>query len=192
MKEYGDERFIYGMALESEAVEEEETDIRKGYAFIGGERVLFCEREIGPDGLFVTLPSEFGLMDLDTAKLKYPNEDRPGVIYADGEGATTYNFSFRDEEMDDGETEEVRDAILAVMKRLNPSYGFMAVGVTRAEGTRIGFFDFVSPAVDSDVYNLLFIFSLRGRLVLGSFNCLHADMAAWTEVNEQVLKYIRC
>jgi len=74
--------------------------------------------------------------------------------------------------------------------KMNPSGKIISSSVIEAE-TRIGHFDFVSPAIDGEIYNLMFVFSLDGQFILGTFNCMHFDMACWLEVAGQMLRSIR-
>jgi hypothetical protein len=189
MAAYGDEKFIY--RLTQETSETQENDIKNGFAIIDDVRIAFCEREIVKDKLFMTIPVDFELMSTEMAKIKYPNENRPQIIYTDEEGAITVNFTLMDAELTDEEITEASQALQQVIQRTNPLVKIISNNVITANGISIGHFDFVSPAIDDDVYNKMFIFPIDGQFTLGSFNCLHIDMVRWIDIVEQMLFSIR-
>jgi len=54
----------------------------------------------------------------------------------------------------------------------------------------IAYFDFIIPAADTGVYNLLYVFSLKGTLMMGTFNCLEKDMEDWQDIFFQMMHSI--
>jgi hypothetical protein len=62
-----------------------------------------------------------------------------------------------------------------------------AINVT---GLTIAYFDFTTPAIDMDVYNATFIFSLNARLMLGSFNCPLVNADDWRLIFVQMMKSV--
>ena len=93
--------------------------------------------------------------------------------------------------MTNDQTDEVKNAIQEVVMRLHPASKVIDSTVIDALGHNIAYFDFVSAAIDTNVYNLMFFFSLRGTLLMGSFNCLQQDMEDWKEVFIQMLQSIK-
>jgi hypothetical protein len=63
-----------------------------------------------------------------------------------------------------------------------PASKVMDSTAIEASGRTVAYFDFCS-----DVYNMLFFFSLDGALVLGSFECLIGDFDDWKPVFIQML-----
>ena len=52
-------------------------------------------------------------------------------------------------------------------------------------------FGFYSNAIDTRIYNLMFIFSLRGKMILGSFNCATDLQNQWQQVANDMISSIR-
>lgn len=189
--EYGDEGFI--RLLRDRQEEVRNRDIQKGSVWAGDKELVFKEYEVIKKQLFIYIPDEFALLAKETARQKYPYENRPEIIYADPQGSVTVAFTHRKEKLDTGQEEEVRNAIAQVMRQLYPSGIFMEKQsvVTYAAQMPVAWFDFVTPAIDADIYNLMFFYALNGKLLMGACNCLQADQEEWKEFFVQMIKTLR-
>jgi len=192
MQQYGDESFIHAMArIESE--EQDNTvpnDIKNGYIVIRDENIPFSEREIIEGRLYMAIPSDYMLMPPELARVKYPSENRPDIIFSDEEGSISINFSLTGDKLQNEDIEDAKDYLQDVVLKMKPSSKILSSEIIEEE-TRIGYFDFISPAIDGDIYNLMFIFSLDGQFILGTFNCMDMDKAQWLEIAGQMLRSIR-
>jgi hypothetical protein len=192
MAKYGDENFIYRMAHEPLPEQEVETenDIMDGYITIRDERIPFNERCIVKDWLYMTIPTDFVLMSEEGAKIKYPNVNRPHIIYTNEDGTTNITFTFSKDKLTNDKIEEAKSYLEQTITGLNPARKIISSAVLEA-GIKIGYFDFMSPAIGCEIYNLMFIFPLDGQFVVGCFNCLPFDKIKWSEAAVQMLSTIR-
>jgi len=188
MKEYGDEGFITLLRWKSEDAEK---DIRKGKVLAGGQVLEFREREIIKNLLWMWLPDGFGPLSGELAKLKYPNENRPDVIYTNPATTINVTFSHKTDRLEEGQEEEIRDYMAEIVQRLHPSSSIIEKMTTEADGCRLAWFDFVTPAIDTDIYNIMFFTSLHGRLLMGGCNCLDEDKEDWKELFVQMIGTVR-
>ncbi|HBI62282.1 MAG TPA: hypothetical protein DDY31_13895, partial [Lachnospiraceae bacterium] len=107
---------------------------------------------------------------------------------------TTVNvtFSHKREKLKEGEEEEIRNYMKEIVKRVQTSSEMIEEGTVKTEeGCLLAWFDFVTPAIDTDIYNLMFFSSLGGRLLIGSCNCLDADREDWKVFFMQMLGTVR-
>ena len=51
--------------------------------------------------------------------------------------------------------------------------------------------EFVSPAVDTRVYNLMYVTSLDNRLMIGTFNCTETLRAKWEPIGKEIVSSIK-
>lgn len=188
MKEYGDERFI---ALLREGRAEAKKDIRKGKVLADGQVLEFREREIIKKMLWMWLPDGFGPLSGEMARLKYPNENRPDIIYTNPGTTINVTFSHKTDRLEEGQEEEIRDYMGEIVQRLHPSSEIIEKNTAEAENCRLAWFDFVTPAIDTDIYNIMFFTSLQGRLLMGGCNCLDEDKDVWKELFVQMLGTVR-
>ena len=188
MKEYGDEDFIN---LLKESREGTERDIRKGKVIVAGKSMAFKEREIIKKRMWMWMPEDFGPLSKDLARMKYPNENRPDIIYTNQKTTVNVTFSHKEDKLREGQEEEIRDYMEQIVKRVHPTSEVIDKKTTAAEQIQLAWFDFVTPAIDTDIYNLMFFASLRGRLLMGGFNCLASDRDEWKELFIQMLTTVR-
>ncbi len=188
MKEYGDEGFIN---LLREEREETVKNIKDGTVLVAGENIDFQEREVLQGKMWMWMPDGFGPLSKELARLKYPNENRPDVIYTNAETTVNITFSHKRETLKEGQEEEIRGYMKEIVEKVQPASEMLEVGTVEAEKGRLAWFDFVTPAIDTDIYNLMFFSALKGRLLIGSCNCLEEDYEDWKGLFLQMLGTVR-
>lgn len=193
MKQYGDEDFIYLIKEEEEIKVEQEhiNQITDGYIIIDDEKIFMENTPVSEDEFSMTLPVVFEPMDQSLAKIKYPSENRPDFILSNPETTITANFSHKRDLLDDDEVEEFKNIIQESIMKMYPSSKVIESNTIEVDGHKIAYFDFITPAIDSEIYNLMFFFSLKGRLLMGAFNCLKLDMFDWKDIFLQMLHSIQ-
>ena len=189
MERYGDEGFIRLIRQGQE--ESRNRDIQKGSVWINGSELLFVEREVFKKKLWMWMPDSFTLLPKELAHLKYPNESRPGIIYTGKETTTNVTFALKSDKMNPGQEEEFRDYMEQILLRLYPSSNTIGKGTEKSGKLALAWFDFITPAIDSEIYNLMFYTALEGKLLMGTMNCLSADQDGWQEYFMQMLASMR-
>lgn len=190
MDHYGDEGFIRLWRIRQEEVRNQ--DILKGSVRVNGDEFVFAEREIVRKRLWMWMPDCFKKMPQELAQWKYPDENRPAVIYTNTE--TTVNISFthhQEEKLEAGEEEAYRDRMEQSMLQSFPASGTIEKDTVMAKTMPLAWFDFLTPAMDGEIYNLMFYASLDGRLLAGAFNCLSGDREDWKDCFMQMLATVR-
>lgn len=193
MKQYGDEDFIFLIqeeAQEKELQEDHVNRIQDGYLVLHEEKILFQRRTLLEDKITMIAPVLFEPMPEYMAELKYPNTNRPDYILTNPQTTINLTFSLQNDRLAAEETQEARDAIQKLVLKLHPESKVIDSKTVEAGEISIAYFDFVTPALDSDIYNFMFLFSWKGRMLMGSFNCLQPDMHDWKEIFLQMLSSI--
>ncbi len=189
MKRYGDEDFIYLMNNMEDEDDEIETDLVR---IPLGRNEVVCKEIVVSDFKFtMLLPKDFQEMEKEKAKLKYPSEFRPQVILTNKEGTINLTFSRQNELLFDEQVEELRDAIKDIIMKDYNNTAIIESDIIKIEEKPVAYFDFISNAIDSNVYNVIFVFSLKFRVLQGAFNCLEEDMEYWKEVFKQMISTIK-
>lgn len=189
MKKYGDEGFIWMLRKGQENAKN--TDIQKGSVLVGDKEVLFQEREIFKNQMWIWLPKDFELLGKEFVKIKYPSENRPDIIYSNPETTVNVSFLHKQEKLAAGQEAEVRDYLSHVVHNLYPSCGILDKNSVQAGENEAAWMDFLAPAMDSYVYNMMFFTPLKGRLLMGTCNCPESDKEDWKELFVQMIATIR-
>lgn len=159
--------------------------------FIREEELEFKETLLFEETLSVYLPSDFVDMPVELAKIKYPMEQRPGIIKTNETTSINFTFHLLEEPCGNGQIEPLNDLFYQSVKRAYPSNSFFEKKVEEVNGMSVGWFDFVSTGFDQKIYNIMYCLPLNGQLLLGVFNCPASETENWKEAALQVMRSLK-
>lgn len=139
----------------------------------------------------IKLPKEFTDMPPAFAKLKYPAEQRPQIIKMNEDGSINLTLSLYPEKLKEADVFECISGLKTVIERVNPANLFFELKVAESPEVTVGYFEFKSNAIDSDLYNIMFVTPIEGQTLLGTFNCRFSDREDWKPVALQLIMSIR-
>ncbi len=138
----------------------------------------------------IKLPIEFRSMEANILAAKYPQNNKPSEVFTNQEA--TVNIAFK--ETGQSLTEQnVFGQGKRQEQQLTNGHKIQLISSEQimANGNNIHVFSFYSNAVDTKVYNVMFIFSLRGKMVVGSFNCIVALQNQWQNTAYEIIASIK-
>lgn len=157
---------------------------------ISGKWITFERRPLAKETITMMVPADFTEMSPETAKIKYPSEQRPESILTDETGTVNLMFRFMEGEETDETIEKFRNQIFGMMKRVNPGIKEQEIGLTEAGGKQIAYVEFSNPVMDGKLYNLMFYLAVDSRPLMGSFNCRTKDMKYWRSAAFEMIQSI--
>jgi hypothetical protein len=127
----------------------------------------------------------------EDVKLKYPSPRKPNVIYTDP--STTINIAFNHTatQIAPEHLEAFKQTMMQIIRKMQSSVQFLDDGIKEINSQPVVFFEFVSPALDGDLYNFAGFTVLDRRALLINFNCFEADMAVWQPIIFGMLDSLR-
>jgi len=182
---YGDERFIFHMGNEYNAPHE--NNIYDGYIIANEEKVVFERRTVLNGRISVIMPEAYVVMPQELAEIKYPSKMRPDEIYTNEDTTINFTLSHKNDKAANEDIPKVKDIIQKAVMRMHSGSRVIDSSSMEASGINIAYFDFCSPALDMDLYNMMFFLSVDMRIVVGAFNCPQESMDTWKPVIEQML-----
>jgi hypothetical protein len=147
-------------------------------------------RSVLNDTVVILVPKEFELMSEDMARLKYPSENRPRIVFTNYDGTVNVTVKPTDQRM-------TQDAILvtviSLQAALKSSYPSQTVrsGLAEVGGREVFLVDMHTPALDTEIRNLIAGASVQDRLVMFSFNVTRELEAEWVDVGKHILTSIK-
>lgn len=166
--------------------------IFEGQVKIGGQTYEFKERPFYDSRVLLHVPEDFKEMPRQQRELKYPSAQRPEIILTDeATGSINIMLNRIDSPLGEEQVKELKDGMMSILKKVNPSNIFFTDGVEIINDKNIGYFEFKSSALDSFIYNLMFFFELDGKTVMGTFCCKYEDYGDWREIAFQMMKSVR-
>lgn len=179
------------MAQAEEAVQRAREGVNSGVFQREDLAIEFAERSLIEEKLLMRMPVDFAVMDPDLAALKYPSEHRPGLIFSDESGSLSLAFNHTQNILTNDKVPEFKEFLVQNLKRLQSGSRFLADGVFDCNGQTVGFVEFISPAIDGEIYNLACVTPLEGRALLINFNCLEEDMELWQPLARAMVETMR-
>jgi hypothetical protein len=139
------------------------------------------------DKVEILLPTDFEPMSEELLKLKYPFERRPTLVYTDETGGINVAFNHTPSKLTQPEIELFRKEFVKMLSNAHPSAKWKNTGVEEINGRKVGFLELITPAIDTDIYNLMFFTDLEGRMLLCTFNCVVKKHKIWLEPAKQMM-----
>lgn len=142
------------------------------------------------DKVEVLIPRTFKIMDEKMISVKYPLKQHSVFqVYTDEDA--TVNIAF--EHTLNKATLQDLPAIKQVFEQQfnQTQIDFRKSEIKQINGRDFIVIEMITPAMDTEVYNLLFVTSLDGKLLMGTFNCTVEKMKEWQPLAKQILSSVK-
>ena len=179
-------------AIRAEKEEAKYKDIYAGEVRCGNE-ILFFERvDLYDDRFSVMLPKAYRDLPDALAKLKYPMENRPAIIKTNDDTTTNFAFGYYTKDFSQDDVESAAAGLKAGLARLSPGARFFDTQILKTEsGIKLSCFDFITTALDAELYQLFGFLPIHGKFLHFIFNTPAKVMSSWQPVAMQVLQSIQ-
>lgn len=165
--------------------------IREGSLEIDDEIIEFEEKSLLDGKIKIFLPKAFEIMLPEAAAVKYPSERRPGLIFSNESTTISIAFNHTENALEEKDMEKFKESMMQIMKRMQPAAQWFEDGVREQEGRKTGYFDFLVPALDSNIYSFMLFASLDGKALICSFNCTEEEMEDWKPIAKGMMQSFR-
>lgn len=145
------------------------------------------DRLLLDDRISMKVPSGFEPMKEEMLRLKYPLENRPTLVFTNQTGSINVALNHTQHKADQEMITAYKDNLVQTFKNVYPSAKWKDSGVKEINGRKVGYMELVTPAIDTEIYNLLFFTDLDGRLLLCTFNCTKKDIKEWVPVGKEIM-----
>lgn len=143
------------------------------------------------DKVELKIPIEFGVMSEELMKLKYPSERRPALVYTNETGGINIALNLTQHQASQQLIPSFKDNFVQTFKGLYPSAEWKDSGVTTINGREVGYLELVTPAIDTEIYNLIFFTDLDGKLLLCTFNCTQKSIDEWAPTAKEIMNSLK-
>lgn len=175
------------------------------------ESIEFTIAEVIPGHISLRLPKSFTEMPESYVKIKYPSERRPKLIYTNGTLTVNVTVNPTDNRLYDDEMQVYQTELLKMLKRMQPNASWLSDGVSelrevetkahlsqeQSEMTEqkrkksMGYYEFVSPAMDGNMYNLTFFMSWEEKGLFLGVNCMEKEMQLWRPIAHGIMSSLQ-
>lgn len=156
--------------------------IKEGQLLIEDEKIEFTEISLYEDKIRMRIPATFEVMEPELMDLKYPSSRRPEYIYTSESTSINVTMKIMEQQIKEEELEEFTQTMMTMFHKLQPSADMLDIGMKEVDGIQMSYFDFITPAVDDKMYNVMFLFRVGENVTMGSVNCLKKEMRIWKPI----------
>lgn len=157
---------------------------------MSGQSVNVYARNVLNNTVNISMPEDFILMDANTLSSKYPPSNKPSEVYTNAEA--TVNIAFkRTEQQLSKESSFVGGKELENQLVNSGKVQLVKSEQIKSVNNNIYVFSFYSDAIDTKVYNIMFVFSAKGKMIVGSFNCTYALQSQWQQTAYKIIHSIK-
>lgn len=156
--------------------------IKDGQLMIEDETIAFKEISFYEGQIRMCMPAAFDVMEPELMDIKYPSSRRPDYIYTSESTSINVTLKIMEQQVKEEELEDFTETMRNILQKTQPTTKMLDIGMNEVNGLQIGYFDFISPALDNKIYNLMFLFIVGEHVTMGSVNCLKKEMDIWKPI----------
>lgn len=134
------------------------------------------------------IPKGFTLMSEKILKVKYPMERRPTLVYTDQTGGINVALNLTENQVNQALMSSYTDNFVQSFKQVYASAKWKGSGVKTINGRQVGYLELVTPALDTNIYNLMVFTDLHGKLLICSFNCTEKSIKDWESIAKEIMQ----
>lgn len=125
--------------------------------------------------LLVDIPDSFQEMEKIKIDMLYPYDEKPQIILEDKEHRFCTFSLLENQILTDSQVESAIQTILKVVTSLYPSSLLEEPQLMNCRGGTYGWISFRTAAAEGEIFNVMYIFSVNGCMMLGTMGCLAED-----------------
>jgi len=139
------------------------------------------------DKVKLLAPKELKSMSNEMWTAKYQRRTRPILVLSDEDGEVNLLADMTQLPASESQIPAFKDAQLTQLKKSRPDMTVLDEGVKTMNGKKIGYFKFLTQAVDQKVFNYYFFTVVDGKVLLFSFNCIEKLQKKWEPTADKIV-----
>jgi len=135
----------------------------------------------------ILAPKGFGAMPIDILEVKYPASRRPTEVLSDKTGGVTLAFNHTNTAMQPSQVKEAHISISKMFHNNYPSATWLRDEVIVQNGRTFMVLELITPAMDTEIHNIIYGTSVDGRFLLAAFNTTIEQSGQWLPVGKKIM-----
>lgn len=134
------------------------------------------------------IPQQFTQMPDDILEIKYPSSRRPTEVLSDDSGSISLAFNHTNTVMESSDIPEFHRAISKMFHNLYPSAKWFRDEIIERNGRKFIVLELITPAMDTEIHNIMYGTSVDGRLLFIAFNTTIEQSKEWLPIGKKVME----
>ena len=135
----------------------------------------------------ILAPKNFGPMPKNIVDVKYPSSRKPTEVLSDKTGGVTLAFNHTNSAMKPTQVREAHLSISKMFHNMYPSAKWIRDEVMEQNGSTFMVMELVTPAMDTQIHNIMYGTSVDGRFLLAAFNTTVEQSKEWLPVGKKIM-----
>ena len=135
----------------------------------------------------ILAPKELSSMSEQMWTLKYQNRTRPVMVLTDENGEVNLIADMTKQPAAENQLASFKDYQIQQLKSKRSDLTVLEDGVKSINGKKVGYFKFVTQAVDQKVFNYYFFTLVEGKILLFTFNCIEKLQKNWEATADKIV-----
>jgi hypothetical protein len=149
------------------------------------------ERKTALDGkVSLLVPTDFTVMSEELLQRKYPTANRPSLVYTNAKTTINIALDHKALRLAEDQLGAALESVKSTFKSSYPTAVWFRSEIKPINGRQFFLVDVRTPAIDTEVRNILAGTSFEGRLLIVSFNATKALEAEWLPVGNKIIESI--
>jgi hypothetical protein len=136
------------------------------------------------------MPSQLTPMSTERLIEKYPNANRPSVVYTNPRASVNVALDHTAHRLPVGQLAAAHESVRTTFKNLYPSAEWFRSEMRKINGRAFFLIELRTPAIDTEVRNIIVGTSVDDRLLMISFNVTKALEKEWLPTGNKVIESI--
>lgn len=137
------------------------------------------------------LPKELSKMTEDMWKIKYGNLKQPILAFSDKDGEVNLIGQMTNQNWEEKNLDEYKNFRIENLKKTRSDLQFLENGIKDISGKKVGFFKFMSQAIDSKVFNYYFFSIVDDKIIIFTFNCPEKLKGSWEKAGDEIVASLK-
>jgi len=139
------------------------------------------------DKVQILVPKEWAPMSDQLWAAKYPGRTMPMLALTDENGEVDLIADLTQQPATAAQIADFKAFQIQQLQSSRPDLEFLSEGIKDIHGRPVGYFKFLSRAVDQKVFNYYFFTVVDGKIMLFTFNCLKSLKRAWERSADRIM-----
>jgi hypothetical protein len=149
------------------------------------------ERTLLGGRLSILVPNSFTQMSEEMLRVKYPSERRPTIVLTNPEGSVNVAVNHTSNALPPSQLRQAHTAMETTFRNLYPSAEWNRSEIVTLKGRSYFVLDLRTPAIDTEVRNIMAGTSLDDRFLIITFNCTHELEPQWAGIGKRIIESVR-
>ena len=143
------------------------------------------------DNVEIMIPEDFNIMSEEMLKLKYPSANRPTIVFTNESGSINVALNLTASSASQNLIPQFKEVLQNSFKQVYPTAKWKDDGINIINNKKVGFLELITPAIDTQVYNLIFFTDVNSQLLLCTFNCTVQYLEEWQSIGHEIMNSIK-